>query len=311
MPKGSVVAFRPTGLAIGRRFYSETDIDSIIEVAGGLPVGDIEHTRANESGDELFSTVLISRREALTETLHRAAEVWHYDRQWQTDPTPRQLTVAFEKVEKAAASLLEAVHLPLEIKSDEKESSLDILAKLARMSTEDMLGSMPTALRFDGLGAQAVLEAQAAVKAQAALGAARTAYVPGEGLDITGSDLLRNAVRGVYQLHVWSQAAKKVSSAGSPTPREDRNKGDPALDELFKSLQRIWNEVFNRPIKSGLAFVGKGKPRVGGPTVRFFAACLKPLPVEKLLTHEAINERIKPLSGDKGKSTPKKVNLPR
>lgn len=288
MPKRSVDAFRPTGLEIGRRFYSETDIDSIIEDAGGLPDGDIEHKRANASGTELFSTVLVSRREALTERLHRAAQARHSNRQWQTAPTPQNLTDAFKEVEKTAARLLVALHLP------------------RRPELEDALGMMPTALRFGGLEAQAALEARAAVKEQAAFEAARTSYVPGEGLDITGADLLRTAIRGVYQLQDWSRAAKETSGAEPATPREERRSGDPPLDEFYKSLGAIWEEVFDRPIKTSLTFAGEGKQRVGGPMVRFFDACLKPLLGEESPTHEAIDTRNRRLFPDRGESTPKK-----
>ena len=166
MPKRSVDAFRPEGLAIGRCFYSETDIDSIIEVAGGLPDGGIEHTRANESGNPPFWTGLVSRREALVERLHWAVQSLDLNLQFQTKSTSQQLTDAFDKVENAAARLLKALCLPRKIKP------------------ENMLGSMPPALS-DGLEAKAKLEVQAAVNELGTLWM-RTAYVPGEGLDITG-----------------------------------------------------------------------------------------------------------------------------
>jgi hypothetical protein len=147
MPKRSIEKYRPTGIRFrDEPFYSEGDIDRIIESAGGLPDGNFEIARvkADASG---FEDVVVSRRTALKERLESAARAWHWESQKQIEPTAEQLSAAFTEIQKAAERLLETMHIPV-------TGGIDRL---------------PSALRYGGLQAMAAFAPKAPGETSAGL----------------------------------------------------------------------------------------------------------------------------------------------
>ena len=60
MPQRSISEFRPTGIAIGKRFYSDDDVDAIVLAAGGLPDGEVAH--AINADRKTLSEIPLARR---------------------------------------------------------------------------------------------------------------------------------------------------------------------------------------------------------------------------------------------------------
>jgi hypothetical protein len=164
------------------------------------------------------------------------------------------------RIETAAAKLIAALHLP---------EAMD----------EDPLASMPVALRCGALQAQAALEAS------------ELGGLP----EWSGAGLLCDSVHGVYRLRRWARNAQARRRA-RPTPRAKRHAGDEVLNKLFGGLAGIWIEIFERPI--GTSVGSPGSPhegKAGGPMIRFFSACLKPILKDEAPTNKAIRSRIQRL----------------
>lgn len=255
MPKRSIDGFDPTGLNLDKPFYSVEDFDRIVEAVGRLPNTDVEHRRLNDDGSD-FVTVSVSRKEALAERLETAANWWHVNSQYQTEPTSKQSADAFGKIEKAAKDLLGALGLP--VKPVFKDETAD----------------MPQALRYGGL----------------------QPYAAKEKWLVTGDGRLREAVRGVYQIRNRARRTRKLNTAKPETPRESRHAGDAALDELFVSLANIYRDIFERRIATSVGSPTSAKEgQAIGPLVRFLCACLTPLLKDDTPTPEAIRERCRRL----------------
>lgn len=111
MAKRSVSGFRPSGVRIDEPFYSDADIDHIVEVGGGLPEGNVAHRRPTPDGMD-FETVVVSRHEALSDRLESAAREWDIRSQFQTKPTSKQVAQSHERIARCAARLCEALGLP-------------------------------------------------------------------------------------------------------------------------------------------------------------------------------------------------------
>lgn len=135
MPKRSVEAFRLKRVSPGHAWYSNVDIEAIIDAAGGLPEGDVEHFADNPN----FATHGVPRRQALRDRLELAAHNYAVLSQFEIQPTAKQIADAMADIEAAAAKLIAALYLP---------EAMD----------QDPLASMPTALR--GLQGWAVAEAK-------------------------------------------------------------------------------------------------------------------------------------------------------
>lgn len=268
MPQRSIAGFRPTGIAFGTRFYSSRDIEAIISAAGGLSQGNVKHIRVNKKATG-FITVTVSRRKALAECLHSAAQRWHVNSQFQTKPTDKQLAESFAKIEAAANRLLKALHLPGQPHGD------------------DPLSPMPYALRFEGLQAFAGLEAE------------RLGGFP----EWSGAGLLLEGVQGVYRLRDWGSEANKKNPTQPPTPRAERNVADAALNQLLASLTKIWVEIFENRIGTSVTAPRQArKSQAGGPMIRYLRTCLEPLLKEATPSPEGIRDRVRRLPRNKGKS---------
>lgn len=266
MVRKSVAGFRPKGIPVGERFYTDANVDSIITSAGGLPAGDVElHLPDHDTGTLVSQRV--DRRTALGHRLESAARYWEVERQWQPKPTHRQRAEEFQKIETAAVRLLKALQVG-------KDGDID---------------AMPNALRYGGLLAHAASEA-------AALG--------GEP-EWTGEGLLADSIAGVVRLRQWAAAARERAEAFIPRDGPGGHTGDAALDELFGSLAGIWLDIFERPVQTSVGKPDSSREgKAGGPFVRFIRACISPL--GRKLTDEAIRDRVRRLFRGKGKSRPEK-----
>jgi hypothetical protein len=230
----------------------------------------------------------LRRRQALRERLEVAAHNYTQCSQFQTEPTPVQLADAMADIEAAAAKLIAALHLP---------EAMD----------EDPLASIPAALRFGALQAQAALEAEQL------------------GGEWSGARLLGDSVRGVYRLHRWAGTYKRGSEqpdtrpaqsdlratkignvyweeaglrTARQTPRAKRHAGNKDLDALFGELAGIWIGIFKRRIATSVSGPESANPgEAGGPMVRFFSACLKPILKDKTPNNEAVRLQVRRLFG--------------
>jgi hypothetical protein len=90
------------------------------------------------------------------------------------------------------------------------------------------------------------------------------------------------------------------------TPRAERHPGNEELNVLFRDLAGIWEEIFERQIKTAVGGSESPNPgEAGGPMIRFFSACLKPILKDKTPTKNAIRGRILRLfpGGQRGRDT--------
>ena len=230
----------------------------MIEVAGGVPEGHVEHERVNDDASG-YVTVEVPRRTALKERLELAARAWKIHDEFQIKPTDRQVADACEVIEKASARLLKALRLAPE-----------------SYGPHEFVDRVPNALRFG------VLQAWAAKEAADLGGLPKYA----------GASLLDEAIRSVDRLRRWSGAAKRRQRAKADMKERPPHAGDEALDRLIGELAGIWMEVFERPIATSVDSVN-GKP--GGPMVRFASAALRPLLGDRTPSDFAIRARIRKL----------------
>lgn len=265
MPKRSIQAFQPKGLRPDHRFYSDDDIEAIIVAAGEMPSGNVEHLVRIDGPDGRFShhtASQVPRSQALSERLEQAANLYTSFSSFQTEPTAKQICDAMADIEEAAAKLIAALHLP---------EALD----------QDPLASLPAALRFRALQEEAAIEA---------------GQLGGGPFNPSAEGLLRDSVRGVYRLHKWALNVQARRRTDRQTPRAKRHAGDEYLDWLFKGLACIWEDVFKRPIATSVASSESANAgQAGGPMLRFFSACLKPILKDKTPAFNAIRGRIRRL----------------
>jgi hypothetical protein len=117
-----------------------------------------------------------------------------------------------------------------------------------------------------------------------------------------GSDLLADAIKGVYRLRNWSQA--RSSRMPDATPRTERHEGDPYLDAVFKTLMEIWMDIFAGEVRTSVGAPERAdEGKAGGPLVRFFRASLEPMLHEEAPTDEAIRIRVRRLRSSLVKSS--------
>jgi hypothetical protein len=256
--------------------YDDEVIDGIIEAAGGLPEGDVEHYRLNKDGTD-FERATVSRRQALEERLDAAARTYLLKTEWQTKtkPTPKKLAMRFAKIETAAAKMLTGLGLPRDVRLEEVRPD----------RKGEVKKEIPSELRYGELQAFAEIEAQQ-------LG----------GLPLyRGEGLLRDAVHGVCRIRDWSAKAKQHNAGEEATPREQRHSGDKILGDLIRSLAGIWFSVFNKLPTTSVSSGTQSSPAgvVGGQFVAFIEACLRPLLGSNMLTRDAIRERVRRLRRDR------------
>ena len=279
MAKGSVEDYRPAH-PDDREYFSEEDLKGIIQAAGGLPGGEVDYQRAAEDGSELVM-VRVPRRVALKERLESAARYWDVTRQYENKPTSIQTAEAFKRVERFLNGALTVLQL------DQHDFGDDILEKL------------PRALR-DGLEDEAQKDAGAVSVPQELANGQFTRNV--DILRPNGSDLLADAIKGVYCLRNWSQA--RSSRMPDATPPTERHEGDPCLDELFQHFALIWMEIFNGELRTSVGAPERtDEGKAGGPLVRFVRAALEPLLHEEAPTDEAIRNRMRRLRSSLVKSS--------
>ena len=184
MTKRSIDAFRPRDVPFGERIYSDRDIDRIIAASGGLPKGDVQHSRLADGGQE-SGCVMVPRPVALAERLETVVKWWQVETAFQQKPTPSQLEERFTSIETAARNLLRALGA----------------------SNAGDFDEMPPALRFGGLQAHAAIDADQSDASPKA----------------TGTGLLDDAVKGVYQLQDWARRAGDRGQTKGGTPRAERS----------------------------------------------------------------------------------------
>ncbi len=103
MPKRSIEATKQVRSFAGPH-YSPDDIEKIVAAAGGLPSGEFQ---PEELGFEVADgqSRRLTRKESLAYHLEIAAQNWKTACYWQTRPTAKQRSDAFDKIEKTAARL--------------------------------------------------------------------------------------------------------------------------------------------------------------------------------------------------------------
>lgn len=270
MPKRSIKAFQPKGL----RFYSDADIEKIVAVVGRLPDGKVEHEVTVDDPKKGFRHTIsrVPRRQALSERLERAALAYTVFSKLPTKRTPIQIIDDMAAIEAAAAKLIAALHLP-EARRLRRPHRRD----------EKPIASMPDVWRVP-------LQAQAALEAKQLGGLPKW----------SGVGLLGDSAHGVYRLHKWARNVQALAKAearrkkAGQTPRAGRHVGDEELNDLFRDLAGIWTDIFGRQIKTAVGGPLSANPgEAGGPMIRFFSACLKPILKDKTPNNEAIRYRIR------------------
>jgi hypothetical protein len=268
MAKGSVKDYHPEHPE-DREYFSDDDLEAIIHAAGGLPDGEVNHQRAAEDGSGLI-TVRVPRRVALKERLESAARYWDVTCQYETKPTSIQTAKDFKKIEKLLNGVLTVLQL------QKHEFGDDILEKL------------PRALR-DGFEDQPQKDAGVLSAPEGLANGQFTRNI--NILQPSGADLLMDDIKGVYGLR--DRARAYLSRVSERTPHGKRHEGDPALDELFKHLARIWMHIFEGELRTSVgAPNSRNEGDAGGPLVRFLGACLEPLLADRTPSDKAIRARI-------------------
>ena len=269
MPQKSVSDFKPTGIAIDHRYYSDRDIQAIISAAGGLPQGKVEHESASKDGKRLI-TKTVERQKALEARLERAAQTWAVDAQFPTKPTDTELSGSFAAIEAAAGKLLKALQL-----SPQPDPS-------------DPLAPMPAALRFD--------IHKPARRRKGGFDWDQEADRLGGFPEWTGDGLLAECVRGVYRLRDWARDEAIRIKPKKPTPHTERHGAAAALNELIESLVSIWVEIFEQKTRTSVGAPGTANEgQAIGPLVRFLKTCLKPLLQDSVPSEDAIRSRVRRL----------------
>ncbi len=116
-------------------------------------------------------------------------------------------------------------------------------------------------------------------------------------------DRLRDSVEGVKSLHEWAVAAIEDVSR---LVNVEKDKSDRAVIDLIQNLGRIWEDIFEQPIRTSVGNpTTKKAGQAIGPMVRYIQTCLVPINVN--LTDEAVRDRIRTLFQGKGKSGQKKT----
>ena len=279
MAKGLVEDYHPEHPE-DREYFSEEDLDAIIQAAEGLPGDDVDHQRAAEDGSALI-TVRVPRRIALKERLEDAARYWDITRQYENKPTSTQTAEAFKRIEKLANNLL----IALQVQKDD--------------FGDNVLEELPRTLR-DELEGQAQKDIGAVSVPRELVNGQFTRNV--HILQPNGADLLADAIKGVYRLRQWSRArSRRMPDAA---PRTERHEGDPYLDVLFKHLALIWMDIFEGELRTSVSAPERAdEGKATGPLVRFFRACLEPLLHEEAPTDEAIRNRMRRLRSSLVKSS--------
>lgn len=302
MPKRSIQAFQPKGLR-SDRFYSDDDIKAIIAAAGGMPSGEIDdYIPIDGHGGFRYEARRIPRRQALSERLEQAASAYTVSSEFQAEPTAKQIAGAMADIGAAAAKLIAALHLPEATDQDPFPSGPVIVRHSdpdgpPKPLDQSPLASMPDALRYGALQAYAEYEAEQ-------LG----------GLPRwSGEGLLRDSVHGVYRLHRWARSVQARCRTARQTPRAKRYAGNEELDHLFGDLAGIWIDVFHGSIATSVGNPESANAgQAGGPMIRFFIACLKPILKGKTPSNDAIRARIRRLfpAGALHKLDPREVVAP-
>lgn len=270
MARKSVAGFRPKGVPVGERFYTDANVDSIITAAGGLPAGDVElHLPDHDTGTLVPQRV--DRRTALGHRLESAARYWEVERQWQTKPTHRQRAKEFQKIKTAAVRLLKGLQVG-------KDGDID---------------AMPNALRYGGLQAHAAIEAEA---------------LGGEP-EWTGEGLFADSIAGVVRLHRWAAAARERAEALIPRDGPGGHTGDAALDNLFGSLAGIWLDIFERTPSTCVAPIEKQPGGPFLRFLRACLEPLGVNPTDEAL-RDHVRKLFLDKARRSGKSKPKKIRFP-
>lgn len=111
MAKRSAARFSPSRLQVGEPFYSDADIDRILDVVGSLPKGPVEIHRPTADGLRL-EPVKVDRRTALADHLESSAQFWDALRHYPTEPTDKEIAKRHLKIDHVLARLMEALGLP-------------------------------------------------------------------------------------------------------------------------------------------------------------------------------------------------------
>jgi hypothetical protein len=226
MAKRSVSGFRPTGLRIDEPFYSDADIDHIVEVSGGLPEGNFAHRRATPDGMD-FETVVVSRREALSDSLESAARDWDIRSQFQTKPTSKQVAQSHERIARCAARLCEALELP-------KGGSLD---------------DVPEAIRYGPMLAAAEAEGEnldeAVLAVQGILRWSLPAAEQGGETDRLARHEGDPALDGLFRrlIRIWVEIFERKITKRETTPKEGPPRAAPTIRFIQAALRPLLNDA--------------------------------------------------------------------
>lgn len=226
MAKRSISGFRPKGLRIDEPFYSDADINHIIDVGGEPPEGKIEHRRPVADGMD-FQTVTVHRREALQARLESAARAWDIEAQFQTEPTVKKMTQRHEQIARYAARMCEALGLP-------KGGSID---------------DVPDAIRYGPMLAAAEAEGgnldEAVLAVQGILRWSLQAAEQGGGTDRQAPHEGDPALDGLFRrlIRIWVEIFEQKITTRETTPKDGPTRAAPTIRFIHAALRPLLKDA--------------------------------------------------------------------
>lgn len=208
------------------------------------------------------------RPEALRVRLDSAVRRWKFEESARRLPTPRELSSAFNKIDRLASKLLKILD------PDGHGGLHAVFLELHRRARED--GGEVGFLGADGLD-DFLARIRKTHEARSA-----------------AAKRLLDVVPRLRDLQRWSrmpQPKQRLLITSEPRIHE----GKTPIDNLLRELMLAWTEVWER--KPTFTVHLDARPVVYGPFFRFVHAVVDPLLVPKVLTDEAIRMRLRTLKG--------------
>jgi hypothetical protein len=245
--------------------FTEQHIDLIIKAACGLPDGEVDSERFDET-QQAFISVRVSRKAELTHRLNGAAHIFQLKEALAKKASPSSLAKNLQLISSAATSLLRA------LETTNKDSS-NLRHRLALQAEHD------GAMRITGFAHN-----PPTVYSTKGIAVVDHLGVTDESItvvDYLGDTQLGADIEGVARIQKWAAAGykrerRKLENKGGARRRVpksyNRHTGDKALDDLFFSLKDIWVKVFERVTRTSVG--GPGTANEGkaiGPFVEFIA----------------------------------------
>lgn len=246
-------------------WFTEKDVDRIIDVAGGAPTATERfpvEVHSLEKG--ILETRHFGARTAIRVLLNQAADRWDFEARRRKRPTAANLLRGLERVQKSARVLHDALS---PVDEEERPSAIlreEVLSQLA-VSAEHLAPEMKPYPIGSWVFGQDEKENPIII--------------------YNGEDQLRADIEAVGRLLAWTNATvKNFDERVWPDIREDK-----AAKLLIHDLQGIWVDVLRKKPSTSFTW----RKTAGGPMIRFVRACIEPLPLK--MTNDAIRSRIRGL----------------